>query len=742
MCDNKMIKKSKMKKILATGILSIFLLSSFSVFVNAENNVENEQIIISYSFEKPVIEKIEIDNIFYDRISLNNAPCFGNTGEPSLPAKGAYILIPQGKKISSITVEPGEMFCLGSGFVVEPFSECVPLSEISSAPLHKPNVGIYSSSNKLPGRYFSEVGTYSFRGYEILILRLYPVQYIPATGELFYYPDLTVSIETIEDGNINSLFRGLNKDYNEVLKKVDNPSFADTYTQKITEIGSTEEYNMVIITSNSFKDSFQSLKQAHDANGCKTLIYTIQDIYNEYSGVDNAEKIRNFIIYTYNTFGIDYVLIGGDNQIVPCRRLYGDIPSDLYYSCLDGSYNSNGCHENWGEPTDGEDGGDVDLVAEVYVGRACVDNKEEINNFVQKTLSYLYINQSKIYSKKVLMVGEYMGWSGVATWGGNFMDELIDGCNKYNYTTVGIPSSDYLIDTLYDRDWPGNNWPKSELINRINNGLHIINHLGHGQVTTAMKMGHTDFLKLKNEGTPSFIYSQTCHAGDFSSDDCVVEYLTVKTSNGAFAAIMNSDLGWGSSTDTNGSSQCFNREFWDAVFGENITVISKANQDSKEDNIWRVGDRWTQLDTIRFCYYELNLFGDPTINFVEYTGFNPPEKPIIYGLSSGKPRTSYEYIFVSTDPTQEDIYYYIDWGDDTNSGWIGPFKSGEQTIANHTWSKKGTYLIRAKAKDINENDSDWETLQVTMPRSKSINSPFRKFLENHLDIYHLILTLL
>ncbi len=63
------------------------------------------------------------------------------------------------------------------------------------------------------------------------------------------------------------------------------------------------------------------------------------------------------------------------------------MPADLYFACLDGSWNSNNdCA--WGEPTDGEDGGDIDLFAEVYVGRAPVADFIELRNFVNKTVQY------------------------------------------------------------------------------------------------------------------------------------------------------------------------------------------------------------------------------------------------------------------------------------------------------------------------------------------------------------------
>jgi len=73
------------------------------------------------------------------------------------------------------------------------------------------------------------------------------------------------------------------------------------------------------------------------------------------------------------------------------------------------------------------------------------------------------------------------------------------------------------------------------------------------------------------------------------------------------------------------------------------------------------------------------------------------------------------------------VSYFIDWGDDTNTGWIGPYTSGDQITESHTWSTKGTYMVKAKAKDPFGNESDWATLRVTMPYS--FNKPVIHFLE-------------
>ena len=100
---------------------------------------------------------------------------------------------------------------------------------------------------------------------------------------------------------------------------------------------------------------------------------------------------------------------------------------------------------------------------------------------------------------------------------------------------------------------------------------------------------------------------------------------------------------------------------------------------------------------------------------------DPPTIPTINGETDGKAGKSYDYTIVSTDPEEEDIYYFVYWGDDNSSGWIGPYESGEVVTLSHTWEVKDTYNITARAKDIHGSKSDWATLEVTMPKSYLYN---------------------
>lgn len=114
------------------------------------------------------------------------------------------------------------------------------------------------------------------------------------------------------------------------------------------------------------------------------------------------------------------------------------------------------------------------------------------------------------------------------------------------------------------------------------------------------------------------------------------------------------------------------------------------------------------------------LLIDLSITNNEETENGPPETPVITGTVEGRVGTNYEYTFVSTDPDGDDIYYWVQWGEGCPSlEWIGPYRSGEEVTMNYSWANKGDYIITVKAKDTNDAESDWGTLEVAMPKTQA-----------------------
>ena len=123
------------------------------------------------------------------------------------------------------------------------------------------------------------------------------------------------------------------------------------------------------------------------------------------------------------------------------------------------------------------------------------------------------------------------------------------------------------------------------------------------------------------------------------------------------------------------------------------------------------------------AYGRIYIGGGMSRNVYCFENLNsPPDTPSINGPSSGKPGTPYTYSFTSMDPDDDQVSYYIDWGDSNITGWTGFQSSGEPYSESHSWTIKGNYTIRAKARDKTGNESDWGELQVTIPRDKATNN--------------------
>jgi hypothetical protein len=111
---------------------------------------------------------------------------------------------------------------------------------------------------------------------------------------------------------------------------------------------------------------------------------------------------------------------------------------------------------------------------------------------------------------------------------------------------------------------------------------------------------------------------------------------------------------------------------------------------------------------------------------------NPPAIPTLTGTVDGNINQPYMYNCSAADMDGDSVFYWIDWDDGTNTGWLGPFPPGTLIHVNHTWTVKGTYQVQAKAKDIYNMEGNWATLDVTMPLITIFdNSFFTEFLQRH-----------
>ena len=97
---------------------------------------------------------------------------------------------------------------------------------------------------------------------------------------------------------------------------------------------------------------------------------------------------------------------------------------------------------------------------------------------------------------------------------------------------------------------------------------------------------------------------------------------------------------------------------------------------------------------------------------------NPPDTPSTpTGPSTGFRNTEYSYSTSTTDFDGDQLYYLWDWDDLSAPDWYGPYSSGQTCTQPHIWTELGTYDIRVKAKDQDNEESDWSN-----PKTLTINN--------------------
>ncbi|PNX48599.1 MAG: hypothetical protein BV457_03370 [Thermoplasmata archaeon M9B1D] len=358
---------------------------------------------------------------------------------------------------------------------------------------------------------------------------------------------------------------------------------------------------------------------------------------------------------------------------------------------------------------------------------------------------------------------EDVGWSIQQTTDGGY---IIVGYTK----SIGAGSSDvWLIKTdsngyrLWDKTFGGTDDDKGYSVQQTTDGGYIIT--GY---TCSLDAGYyADVWLIKTDANGNKLWDKTFGEIDDMNEGNSVQ----QTTDGGYVIVGytiifgdGDDDIWLIKTDANGN------KLWDKTFGRTdymdtgysvqqtidggyiFTGVSERpgaskvlliKTDSNGDKVW---DKTFGKTGFNYCFSVQQttdggyiITGDT--GFLDYPGISnsdvwliktdsngnanvtnePPEIPIIIGQSSGTPGIEYEYRFISVDFNGDDISYFIDWGDNTSTGWTRTLPSGAYYNASHIWSEKGNYSIKAKAKDTSGAESEWGTLEVTMPKNKAMS---------------------
>ncbi|MCK4364827.1 MAG: hypothetical protein KAW45_02125 [Thermoplasmatales archaeon] len=298
------------------------------------------------------------------------------------------------------------------------------------------------------------------------------------------------------------------------------------------------------------------------------------------------------------------------------------------------------------------------------------------------------------------------------TFGGTSFDEFtsVQQTNDGGYIVVG--RKDYHLWLVKTNNTGNKTWEKT--MSEFSDGNSVQQTKDGGYIVTGKTSDSYDacLIKTDTDGNETWTkifkkFSEGTSVNQTIDGGYIIAAWTIDDETG------DSDLGL-IKTDANGN------ETWNTTFGGETQEWGNAVKQTIDGGYIATGftgpsSNWDVLLVKADENGQINI---------------PPNEPDIEGPISGIPGTEYEYTFVTTDPEDGDLYYYIDWGDGTIEKWIGPYESGEEVTRNHNWNENGNYTIRAKAKDAYKGKSDWSapftvTIADNIPPTVKIIKPVK-----------------
>ena len=577
--------------------------------------------------------KIEEPRLENDHLK-NELPTILTPGLPEITYIPIKILLPMGEKLTSIEVN----FLKEAEIIENIYIDYVRAMQPVSGEFFvetQINYDVYNNNKLFPYIDFELLDTQRIKGYDIALVNLYPYKYNPVENKLLWFKEVEINFTSEYDENIfkqqNRFLITNSKTREKILSFVQNPELISTYQKQSVfrnrELPDEDDpYCMIIITDDEREPFFEEFVTWKDEQDIKTGVFLTSEIYEAYEGNDEQDKIRNFIIDAFETYSgtdipLEYVFLGGDDEIIPIRRVYIQVwgtvdwamPCDLYYSNLDGDWDAN---DNlvYGEVAD-----NVDMYPELAVGRIPAETEEEFQNFFNK--NYSYVDIPSVSDDIAYMLGENLN-NNPLTWGGDYKDEIApiieEGIHIFRlYDMYGTFSSQAVEDA-------------------INFGVSILNHMGHSNET--MVFGQNGTMAHSYTNTEyGFAYSQGCYPAAFDEltsgpGESVGENLVI-ASGGLYAFVGNTRYGWYSPGSTNGPSQPFDIAFFEAIYEQGLRELGNALQYSREVMV----NQALTSNVMRWVFYELVLFGDPSISVKEANGNFPFIQPVssIYDDSQG-----------------------------------------------------------------------------------------------------------
>jgi hypothetical protein len=265
----------------------------------------------------------------------------------------------------------------------------------------------------------------------------------------------------------------------------------------------------IIITHADFVAQAQRLAQRRSAEGLRTAVVDVQDIYDEFNdGIYDPNALHEFIAYAYNNWTRPaplYVLLFGtttnymDKKASEVLNLKSFVPTLMVYTGSWGMTSS----DNALVAVSG-----TDILPDLYVGRFPVKNSEQADIMVQKTLDY----------EEQPVVDEWRSSIGVVYAegdGGRFIRDAEELIAKYTPKRIQVSQ----LTTLQGSVHYGNTETLAEMINKGESLINFVGHGGGGVYFDNELFKIEDVKRLNNKNRYPVVFSMTCFVGHFDNPE-------------------------------------------------------------------------------------------------------------------------------------------------------------------------------------------------------------------------------
>jgi hypothetical protein len=424
----------KMRKKVSNLRIPCFLAISLLLLLGTGLGVAHAE-TYQYTIEAGKYEIVDAGD-GYQEIKMEGFGQLLEPGKPKLPSKIFSVAIPPDVKVDSVEVAGTGLAELPGTYNVVPAPMVSPLSateeELKKARAEYDETvkAAYASDQPYPAETGMFITQGAYRRYNLAQVRYSPFYYRAKSGRLYFYPTVQVTVTYSYSATISAEAEMMTEDYVPEAEEraeeiIINYEDAQNWYPAPVDDPIATTGGFVIVTTQALEDSVWPIKNWETCKGRAVYVETVESINANYSGVDLAQKIRNFLRARLTTWNILKVLLVGDISDVPMRYTYPSgpdgpdddttpweledrVPTDYYYAELSWadstSWNSNG------DSMYGQQGVDnVQFPNEVDVGRIPWSDPGTVEDICMKMVEFEYSTDMD-YKLNYLLTGAFF-WS-------------------------------------------------------------------------------------------------------------------------------------------------------------------------------------------------------------------------------------------------------------------------------------------------------------------------------------------